>query len=145
MKTVIVFDEDALSTNIYKVDNSVDMKNYDCVITNKHDNSVQFKVDEKFDLTLLNKDRIDLDPTTMEKIKRYNFEFDKNDYEKQIKILKTQYTKQLKKLDKLKAAIEYFELNVISFIDNDKYNTDEFDEYIYDKYSDKYDNYDEWI
>ena len=144
MKTVIVFDDDELSTNIYKVNNSVDMKNYDCIITNKHDNSVQFKVDEKFDLTLLNKDRIDLDPTTMEKIKRYNLEYDKHDYEKEIKNLKTQYAKQLKKLDKLKAAIEYFESNVISFVDSNNYDTDEFEEYIYDKY-DKYDDYDDRI
>ncbi len=144
MKTVIVFDDDALSTNIYKVDNSVDMKNYDCIITNKHDNSVQFKVDEKFDLTLLNKDKIDLDPTTMEKIKRYNLEYDKYDYEKEIKTLETQYAKQLKKLDKLKAAINYFESNVISFVDSNNYDTDEFEEYIYDKY-DKYDDYDDGI
>lgn len=144
MKTVIVFDDDELSTNIYKINNSVDMKNYDCIITNKHDNSVQFKVDEKFDLTLLNKDRIDLDPTTMEKIKRYNFEFDNNDYEKKIKNLKTQYAKQLKKLDKLKAAIKYFESNVISFVDSNNYDEDDFEKYIYNKY-DKYDDYDDYF
>ena len=80
----------------------------------------------------------------MEKIKRYNLEYDKHDYEKEIKNLKTQYAKQLKKLDKLKAAIEYFESNVISFVDSNNYDTDEFEEYIYDKY-DKYDDYDDRI
>lgn len=144
MKTVIVFDDDELSTNIYKVDNSIDMKNYDCIITNKNNEGLQLRVDQMFDLTLLNKDKIDLDPTTMEKIKRYNIEVDKNSYEKQIKTLKTQYTKQLKKLDKLKAAIKYFESNVMSFVDSNNYDADEFEEYVYDKY-DKYDDYDDII
>lgn len=137
MKTVIVFDDDSLSTDVYKVDNSLDTKNYDCVLTSKKDESVQFKIDFGLDLILLHNKKIELDPTTMEKIKRYNLDSDGDKYTKQIKELKTQYSEQLKKLDKLKRAINYFESNVISFLDNDTYDMDGFEEYVYDKYDDK--------
>nr|DAZ75935.1 MAG TPA: hypothetical protein [Caudoviricetes sp.] len=40
----------------------------------------------------------------------------------------------------MKAAIKYFESNIILFVDSNKYDTDEFEEYVYGMYN-KYDDY----
>lgn len=131
MKTVIVYDDETLTLSHYKVDNSIDTKNYDCIITNKKEKSIQYNVDYGLDLILLSKDRkIELDPTTMQKIYNHNQKINKD--KEQVAI-----AKEMNKLTKIKKAIEFFEENIDSFSKSD-YDT--FDEYV----SDKYDMYD-WL
>jgi hypothetical protein len=140
MKKVIIYDDDELSLKQYKIDNSIDTDNYDCILINKNDENIKYKVDFGLDLILLEKDSIiELDPTTMKKIYKYNKTLENEKLEKAIKRLDREKKKKKKQLTKIETAVQYFINNIEDFSNS---SFDKFEYYCYDKYSNDYDYYD---
>jgi hypothetical protein len=107
MKKVIIYDDDELSLKQYKIDNSIDTDNYDCILINKNDENIKYKVDFGLDLILLEKDSIiELDPTTMKKIYKYNKTLENEKLEKAIKRLDREKKKKKKQLTKIETAVQ---------------------------------------
>lgn len=141
MKTVIVYDDDSLKLKQYQIDNSIDTKNYNCLLINKKDENIQYNVDYGLDLLLLEKDRkIELDPTTMEIIYRHNKELDDKQLSNNIKNKEAKIKKLEDNLEKLLSCVNFYKDNITKFIDSSE---NSFLDYIKEEYN-LYEDYSEY-
>lgn len=137
-KTCIIYDDLSLDLKIYKVGNSLDTKDYDVILKHKKNENVEFKVDYGLELFLEKDRKIELDPTTMEKIYRHNRELDDELLSKSIKKKNDILKKLENKINKLQNVLDFYKDNINKYLDS---NEKEFIEYIKDEHN-LYEDYD---